>query len=234
MIMARLYYIYYMLILFRKLKKENDKMGIFFTKKKPQSRITEQDKAILQLKQTRDKIKQYQRRIEQTLEKERLLAKKLIHNGQKDRALLLLRKKKFQEQILSKIDGQLENLEIMVHDIEFAQIEIKIVDGLKEGNAALKKLHDIFSIDEIEKVMDETREGIEKQRELDEILSGELTQEDEAEVEAELDVLLNAEIKEAAPEIPDEITLPEVPTNLPERRKERVKEKMQEAIALEA
>ncbi|XP_047356589.1 charged multivesicular body protein 6 isoform X1 [Vespa velutina] len=234
MIGARFYYTYYMLILFRKLKKKNDEMGIFFTKKKPQSRITEQDKAILQLKQTRDKIKQYQRRIEQTLEKERLLAKKLIQNGQKDRALLLLRKKKFQEQILSKIDGQLENLEIMVHDIEFAQIEIKIVDGLKEGNAALKKLHDIFSIDEIEKVMDETREGIEKQRELDEILSGELTQEDEAEVEAELDVLLSAEIKEAAPEIPDEITLPEVPTNLPERRKERVKEKMQEAIALEA
>ncbi|KAL2740166.1 charged multivesicular body protein 6 [Vespula squamosa] len=226
---------YYMLILFKKLKKENDEMGIFFAKKKPQSRITEQDKAILQLKQTRDKIKQYQRRIEQNLEKERLLAKKLIHNGQKDRALLLLRKKKFQEQILSKIDGQLENLEIMVHDIEFAQIEIKIVDGLKEGNAALKKLHNILSIDEIEKVMDETREGIEKQRELDEILSGELTQEDEAEVEAELDVLLNAEIEEAALEISDEITLPEVPTDLPERRKvEHVKEKIQEAIALEA
>ncbi|XP_043674469.1 charged multivesicular body protein 6 [Vespula pensylvanica] len=225
---------YYMLILFKKLKKENDEMGIFFAKKKPQSRITEQDKAILQLKQTRDKIKQYQRRIEQNLEKERLLAKKLIHNGQKDRALLLLRKKKFQEQILSKIDGQLENLEIMVHDIEFAQIEIKIVDGLKEGNAALKKLHNILSIDEIEKVMDETREGIEKQKELDEILSGELTQEDEAEVEAELDVLLNADIKEAPLEISDEIILPEVPTDLPERRKERVKEKMQEAIALEA
>ncbi|KAF7418274.1 hypothetical protein HZH68_000927 [Vespula germanica] len=209
-------------------------MGIFFAKKKPQSRITEQDKAILQLKQTRDKIKQYQRRIEQNLEKERLLAKKLIHNGQKDRALLLLRKKKFQEQILSKIDGQLENLEIMVHDIEFAQIEIKIVDGLKEGNAALKKLHNILSIDEIEKVMDETREGIEKQKELDEILSGELTQEDEAEVEAELDVLLNADIKEVPLEVSDEIILPEVPTDLPERRKERVKEKMQEAIALEA
>lgn len=131
----------------------------------------------------------------------------------------MLRKKKFQEQILSKIDGQLENLEIMVHDIEFAQIEIKIVDGLKEGNAALKKLHNILSIDEIEKVMDETREGIEKQRELDEILSGELTQEDEVEVEAELDALLNAEIKEASSEIVDEITLPEVPTDLPERRK---------------
>ena len=37
-----------------------------------------------QLKQTRDKIKQYQRRIEQNLEKERLLAKKLIQNKQKE------------------------------------------------------------------------------------------------------------------------------------------------------
>ncbi|XP_015175576.1 PREDICTED: charged multivesicular body protein 6-A [Polistes dominula] len=223
-----------MLILFKILQKKKNDMGIFFAKKKPQSRVTEQDKAILQLKQTRDKIKQYQRRIEQNLEKERLLAKKLIHNGQKNRALLLLRKKKFQEQVLSKTDGQLQNLETMVHDIEFAQIEIKVVDGLKEGNVALKKLHDILSIDEIEKVMDETREGVEKQRELNELLSGELTQEDETDIEAELDALLSAEIKETAPEVPDEITLPDVPTVLPEIRKERSKEKVQEAVALEA
>ncbi|CAL7936387.1 unnamed protein product [Xylocopa violacea] len=218
-------------------------MGIFFAKKKPPSRVTEQDKAILQLKQTRDKIKQYQRRIEQNLEKERLMAKKLIQNKQKDRALLLLRKKKFQEQILSKTDGQLENLEHMVHDLEYAQVEVKVIDGLKVGNAALKKLHDLLSIDEIEKVMDETREGIEKQREIDEILSGELTEKDESEVEAELDALLAADIKENAPEIPENVTLPEVPENvtlpevpeeLPEKKKERTKDKAQEPVALEA
>ncbi|CAK9818810.1 Charged multivesicular body protein 6 [Anthophora plagiata] len=226
-------------------------MGIFFAKKKPPSRVTEQDKAILQLKQTRDKIKQYQRRIEQTLEKERLLAKKLIQNKQRERALLLLRKKKFQEQILSKTDGQLENLERMVHDLEYAQVELKVIDGLKVGNAALKKLHDLLSIDEIEKVMDETREGIEKQREINEILSGELTDKDESDVEAELDALLAVEVEEKAPEapkditvpeepqvtlpeIPQEVTLPEVPEELPEKRKERTKEKTQEAVALEA
>ncbi|XP_031843288.1 vacuolar protein sorting 20 [Nomia melanderi] len=200
-------------------------MGIFFAKKKPPSRVTEQDKAVLQLKQTRDKIKQYQRRIEQTLEKDRLLAKKLIQNGRKDRALLLLRKKKFQEQLLSKTDGQLENLERMVHDIEFAQVEMKVVDGLKVGNVALKKLHDLLSIDEIDKIMDETKEGIEKQKEIDEILLGALTEEDEGDVEAELDALLIAEIEEKAPDVPEE---------LPENKKERTKEKMPEAIALEA
>ncbi|CAD1468470.1 unnamed protein product, partial [Heterotrigona itama] len=172
-----------------------------------------------QLKQTRDKIKQYQRRIEQNLEKERLLAKKLVQNKQKERALLLLRKKKFQEQILSKTDGQLENLERMVHDLEFAQVELKVVDGLKVGNAALKKLNDLLSIDEIEKVMDETREGIEKQQEIDEILSGELTEKDENEVEAELDALLAAEVEEKVPEVPEDIILPDVPEELPKKEK---------------
>lgn len=209
-------------------------MGIFFAKKKPPSRVTEQDKAILQLKQTRDKIKQYQRRIEQNLEKERLLAKKLIENKQRERALLLLRKKKFQEQILSKTDGQLENLEHMVHDLEFAQVELRVVDGLKVGNAALKKLHDLLSIDEIEKIMDETKEGIEKQKEIDDILSGELTENDETEIEAELDVLLAAEIAEKAPNVTKDIILLEIPEELPEKKEERRKQKIQEAIALEA
>ncbi|PBC34625.1 charged multivesicular body protein 6 isoform X2 [Apis cerana] len=209
-------------------------MGIFFAKKKPPSRVTEQDKAILQLKQTRDKIKQYQRRIEQNLEKERLLAKKLIQNKQRERALLLLRKKKFQEQILSKTDGQLENLEHMVHDLEFAQVELRVVDGLKVGNAALKKLHDLLSIDEIEKIMDETKEGIEKQKEIDDILSGELTENDETEIEAELDVLLAAEIAEKAPNVTKDIILLEIPEELPEKKEERRKQKIQEAIALEA
>lgn len=208
-------------------------MGIFFAKKKQSSRVTEQDKAILQVKQARDKIKQYQRKIEQSLEKERLLAKELLKNGKKDRALLLLRKKKYQEQVLSRADGQLENLERMVHDLEFAQIEMKVVDGLRIGNTTLKQLHDLLSIDEIEKIMDETREGIEKQREIDEILLSTLTEEDnidENEIEAELDALLETEFNEKAPEIPKNVILPDVPMDLPEQNsKNSIKEKIQDS-----
>ena len=40
----------------------------------------------------------------------------------------------------------------------------QVLDGLKDGNAALKKMHDLVSIDEIERIMDETQEGIEKQK----------------------------------------------------------------------
>lgn len=153
------------------------------------------------------------------------------------RALLLLRKKKYQEQVLSRADGQLENLERMVHDLEFAQVEMKVVDGLRIGNTTLKQLHDLLSIDEIEKIMDETREGVEKQREIDEILSSTFTAEDnidEDEIETELDALLETEFNEKTPEIPKNVILPDVPKDLPEENKNRTKEKIQESIAVMA
>lgn len=49
--------------------------------KKPESRITEADKAVLQLKQQRDKLKQYQKKIQLSLDRERLVAKKLLNEG---------------------------------------------------------------------------------------------------------------------------------------------------------
>lgn len=80
------------------------------------------------------------------------------------RAKLLLRKKRYQEQVLQRTDGQLENLEHMTHDLEFAQIELQVIDGLKHGNEALKKVNDILNLEDIESILDETREAVDKQR----------------------------------------------------------------------
>lgn len=203
-------------------------MGALFGKSKKQvSRVTEQDKAVLQLKQQRDKLKQYQKKIELNLEKDRLLAKKLLEEGKRDRAKLLLRKKKYQEQLLLNTDAQLEKLEQLTHDIEFAQVEIQVLDGLKSGTAALKKVHEILSIDEIEQIMEESKEGIEKQREIDAVISGELTQEDEDAVEAELEAILDVGDK-----------LPDVPADaLPEPATKETPEKVTSStkrVALEA
>lgn len=207
-------------------------MGMLFGKsKKPQSRVTEHDKAVLQLKQQRDKIKQYQKRIEQTLERDRQLARKLLQDGKKDRAKLLLRKKRYQEQILQKTDGQLENLERLVHDIEFSRIEMQVIDGLKVGNEALKKIHEVLNVDEVERILEETREGIEKQREIDDLLVGVLTADDEEAVEGELERIIQAEMPEVPEEEPSagEPALPDVPSEPEKAREQRRKEK----IALE-
>jgi len=209
-------------------------MGTLFSKKE-KSRITEQDKAVLGLKKQRDQLKQYQKRILGVLEKDRELARKLLKEGKKDRAKLLLRKKKFQEGLLEKTDGQLDNLERLVHDIEFSQVQKQVIDGLKEGNVALEKANAMFSIDEIEDILADTQEASEKQREITDLLSGQLTQEDEDDVIAELDLLIEADLEptiaqditEDLPAVPDteperiEDQLPDVPTKDPKANKEK-------------
>ncbi|XP_072931838.1 charged multivesicular body protein 6-A-like [Epargyreus clarus] len=206
-------------------------MGSLFSKsKKPVSRVTEQDKAVLQLKQQRDKLKQYQKKIELNLERDRQLAKKLLAENKREKAKSLLQKKRYQEKLLQNTDAQLDKLEQLTHDLEFAQVEIQVLDGLKNGNAALKKVHDILSIDEIETIMEETKEGIEKQREIDELISGQLTEEDDEAIEAELEAILD--VKDQLPEVPtDELPTPvgEGAPEKPQRTKSAAKK-----IAVEA
>lgn len=190
-------------------------MGNVFARKGGPSRVTEQDRAILQLKQQRDKLKQYQKKLTLQLEKERLLAKQLLKDGKKERALLLLKKKRYQDQLLDKTETQISNIERMVQNLEFAQIEVTVLEGLKVGNECLKKMHEVLSIEEVEKIMEETQEAIEYQKQVDEILAGSLNQEDEEAVLAELEVITQDE----------DVALPEVPTEplptLPKEEKEK-------------
>lgn len=145
------------------------------------------------------------------------------------RARMLLRKKKYQEKLLENTDSQLENLEKLASDIEFAQVEQQVLDGLKTGNTALKKVHEILTIDEIESILDETREGVEKQQEIDAILTGTLSSADEEDVLAELDALIEEdmdkenikEIDEDNEETKDDIKLPDVPVDLPSEKRPR-------------
>ncbi|XP_067285168.1 charged multivesicular body protein 6 isoform X2 [Pseudorasbora parva] len=177
-------------------------MGNVFVRQGRPSRVTEQDRAIL-LKQQRDKLKQYQKKITLQLEKERHLAKLLLKDGKTERALLLLKKKRYQDRLLDKTEIQIANLERMVQDIEFAQIEVKVIEGLKAGNDCLKLMHEVMCVEEVERILEETQEAIEYQKQIDELLAGWLTLEDEDAVLAELQAITQGE----------DITLPELPTD---------------------
>lgn len=172
-------------------------MGNFLGKKshkRPQQpAITEQDRAVLQLKQQRDRLNQNRRRIESQLDREREVAKQLLKNGQKERALLLLRRKKALEMQLDKSEGILENVERMTHELEFAQVQVNVVNSLKQGTDALKKMNELLKLEDIEKLMDDSREAIEYQNEVSNALSGGLSRADEEDVEDELEELIRAE-----------------------------------------
>ena len=53
-----------------------------------------------------------------------------------------------------------------MNDLEFSQVEKQVIDGLKMGNESLKKANEMFSIDEIEQIMDDTAEAIAKVKKL--------------------------------------------------------------------
>ena len=76
----------------------------------------------------------------------------------------MLKKKKFYENNLQNTDNQLDNIDQLVTTLEFKQIEHQVVNNMKIGNDCLKKLHEMMSLDEIEDIMDDTREAIDHQR----------------------------------------------------------------------
>lgn len=66
------------------------------------------------MKIQRDKLRQYQKKIQTVLDREHQIAKEMVQKGDNARALLALRKRKYQEQLLVKTDGQLQALEELV------------------------------------------------------------------------------------------------------------------------
>ena len=113
------------------------------------------------MKLQRDKLHQYQRRITHLTDRETAIAKEMLAKGDKERALLALRRKKYQESLLSRTDAQLEQLEKLTASVEFALIQKDVVFGLEQGSKVLKEIHrEMGGIEHVEKMMGENAEAI--------------------------------------------------------------------------
>ncbi|KAK7468779.1 Vacuolar protein sorting-associated protein 20 [Stygiomarasmius scandens] len=176
-------------------------------------KITAQDRAILDLKLQRDKVKQYQKKLQGILDREEAIAKTHLAAGQKDRALIALRRRKYQQSLLAKTDGQLENLEQLVSSIEFSLVEVSVLHGLKQGNDVLKEIHKEMNPESVERLLEETAEARAYQQEINEMLSNNLSLDEEDAVQSELRELEAAVLKESEPV--KDATLPDVPTTTP-------------------
>ncbi|KAA8895481.1 Snf7-domain-containing protein [Sphaerosporella brunnea] len=171
------------------------------------NRISAHDRAVLNLKVQRDKLKIYQKKISVILEAEHSAAKALLAKGDKPRALLALRRRKYQSTLLSQTDKQLETLEALTSSIEFALIEKDVLYGLKQGNEVLKQIHKEMTVESVERLMEDTAEGIRYQKEISDMLAGVMTNADEDEVEEEL-----AAMEREVNGVPPEVVLPAIPS----------------------
>ena len=142
------------------------------------------------MKNQRDKLHQYQRRITVITDRETEIARECLVRGDKSKALLALRRKKFQQSLLAKTDAQLQTLEELTSSVEFAQVQKDVMFGLQQGTKVLKQINaEMGGIENVEKLMGENEEARAYQREISEMLGGQMSNQDEDEVEDELEEL---------------------------------------------
>ena len=200
-------------------------------------KISAQDRAILDLKNQRDSLRKYQKRITLLTSRETEIARQCLASGDKRTALLALRRKKYQESLLRNTDGQLEQLEKLTSSVEFALVQKDVLFGLQRGTEVLREINrEMGGLEGVERMMGEGEEARRVQEEISEGLAGRLSNGEEDDVEDELERMereMGTGVTEGRVMGVEEFPgVPEGEVDVGRKQKERVKAR--ERVALEA
>ena len=189
----------------------------------PGAGVTATDRATLDLKNARDKLQKYKKKLESDEVRIVERAKKAKADGNTKVALNLLKVRKMKNREVESAEAQLLNILQMTQTIESKENEVKVLAAMKQGKDTLKRMHEETTIDDVLNLMDEIQEQNELENEMNKILGDEgISVDDEAEVLAELEALVEQEQtvpveQDQLPVAPNAQPLPEAPsTKLPE------------------
>ena len=194
--------------------------------------LTATEKAILDCKSCRDKIKRYIKSLEQKEQKSKLKVKELLKRKQRDRAKLYLKQCKLFSEQTKVADGQLEMINQQITNIESTSNMNECAAVLSQGNKVLKQLQNEANIEHWENVKDDLEDLKEREREISDFFK------EKGIDEQELDEQCDEEINNLLNEIyGNDINLPNVPNesirednvneNIKEKKKNiKIKKKM--------
>ena len=201
-------------------------MGGLFGKRKKSAKLNTDEKAMLDCKLARDKIKQYIKRLEKNAALKKEKSKEALKAKNKDRARMLLKQSKMYSEQIKSADGQLNMIEDQISALETAFIQRDCLKTLEQGNAALKQLQSECNIEKWEKVRDDLEDMKEANNEITDFFKEKGIGEEEVEedVNKEMEELTKQLSKELDIDLPDAHNEEVV---VPEEQKEEVKQKKQ-------
>ncbi|XBW36630.1 hypothetical protein QEN19_002202 [Hanseniaspora menglaensis] len=200
-----------------------------------QYKMTEHDKAMLQLKRSRDNMDRYSQSMFKKIGIERRQVKAIISSNKKTSTKMspineikcksILKRIRYQESLVNKAVQQLLSLEEMILSINFKQIEINFVEGLENGNTILKQLNEELSLEKVDAVLDESEEQMAISNDINDSLGLQTNtagQYLEDEVDLELQKMMEdmetkekASVQDSIKQLPNVSQLPDV-SQLPE------------------
>ena len=136
--------------------------GVFSSSNKqkapPGGSISDVDRAVLDLKNARDRLSRYRSQLEKDEVQLMQRAKQAKEQGQTQRALGLLRLRRYKQQELKNVEAQLLTVLQMVNTIDSKQNEQELLAALKTGKDALQKMHQETSVEDVLELMDQVAE----------------------------------------------------------------------------
>lgn len=135
--------------------------------------ITPLDRATLDLKNSRDRLSKYRKKLNLDADKLASRAKALNADGNKSYALKIMKLRKYKLQEADRVEEQLLTVLRMVDKISEKQNEQEVIAAMKRGKDALQILHDEMGIDDVMNLMDDIRDQDEVEKKINEVLGEE-------------------------------------------------------------
>lgn len=150
--------------------------------KSRQYEMSEHDKAMLQLKRSRDNIDKYSQSMYKKIHKEQRMVKDIIRTKKnlktgklseydELKCKTILKRIRYQESLVTKAVQQLMSLEEMIISIDFKQVEKMFLKGLENGNGILKELNKELTLEKVDAILDESEEQMALANEVNDVLA---------------------------------------------------------------
>jgi charged multivesicular body protein 6 len=172
---------------------------------------SETDRAVLELKVARDKLKKFRKRLDTENLRLTERAHALVSGNQSSRAMTVLRLRQFKTTEADKVEKQLSNVNTMISNIEEAVQNTAVFNALKEGTQALNRLHSELTFEQMEAIMSDSADAIEAENAISDALIGHFNADDDAILQSELDAFFSAD-QLGGRAAAQAVNLPTVPT----------------------